>query len=501
MLSNRAASTVLSTSNLGSSAKSVTATAAATATATIGPPMPLSNEHLYSTLYGRELELMRKIYKGENRDHLVENPLMHSSHQQHNQDAMLMKNAVYPMNYTNSVVSHFGVGQYHHALSPSRTSPKLHHPEEIMSPDNVRMIKQEEKPMHFNSPSSNYPGYGVTSMTTPTSILSNLPNPIARKFDPETIHKQMYDDRKFLNAGGFIGKDHHHQQPQQHQRHHHHNDHSDLNYNLYGDIMSAANNNNVVINNFLHLQSEHDKQSHRHQQHHNTTKHNNTGQLIGSESNNHFYNINEYESNDSKRQLHQSSHQLFPQNQFSINNTPKDNGGVNNPTSLTERSTINTTTSELNNACSHSDNNNNNNNNNSNSNSNNDNAKNVRLTSKFSGASNANENSFENPCRPAKMCAKSIKSEGTSKINPTKVNNATNSLSHSKCDGNETTNDFMLHIRVKEQKHRMKISNGGRMAQQMDFDETSNSCSSPRNCNESASNCNNDDEGDEFMNL
>lgn len=478
MLSNRSANTMISPSGLGATATNV----APTAPGSMPHQGPISNEHLYSTLYGRELELMRKIYKGDSRDHLVENPLMHSPHQQHNPDPMIMKNAGYSMNYPNPASQlPFGVGlansQYHHALSPSRTSPKIHHPDQIMSPDNTRMIKQEEKPVLFNSPPSGYTGYGASSMSPTSSILGNMGNPLARKFDTETLHKHLYEDRKLQMNAGFPNKDHH--------------DHG-YGDNIYADVMTASNNN---VNNFMHLQQEHEKQNQRQQHQQNTTKHNNNNnnnnsQLIGTESNNHFYNISEYESND-KRQQHHSSHQLFQQNQFSINNTLKDNGGVNTTTGSTEKSPINNA-SKLNNACSHSDSNNNN------SNSNNDNAKNVRMTAKFSAASNANENAFENPCRSAKMCTKSIKSDATSKINPNKVNNsnnATNLLSHSKC-GNETTNDFMLHIRAKEPKQ--LLNTNGRMAQQMDFDETSNSCDSPGN--EDAGTYN-DDEGDEFMNL
>lgn len=497
LLSNRSASTMLSPSNLAATANAAAAAAAAVVAAGSMPThQPISNEHLYSTLYGRELELMRKIYKGDNRDHLVESPLMQSPHQQqHTPDAT--RNAGYPMNYPNA---QFGVGvpnsPYHHAMSPSRTPPKVHHPDQIMSPDNARMIKQEEKPVVYHSPPSGYP-YGAPSMS-PTSILSNMAHPMARKFDPEILagmsahHKQMYEDRKLHLNAAYPNKDH-----------------MDPSYgdNMYADVMNAPNSN---VNNFIHLQQEHEKQSHQRQQQQqqpNTTKHNNTGQLIGSESNSHFYNISDYESND-KRQQHHSSHQLFQQNQFSINNTPKDNGGGLNMTGLTEKSPINNATSKLNNACSHSDSNNNNNNN-----SNNDNAKNVRMAAKFSAAnsSNANENApFESaPCRSAKMGPKSIKSDGTSKINAGKVNNsnsATNLLSHSKCP-NETANDFMLHIRVKEQKQlqqqqqqqqQMQNANGRMTSQRMDFDETSNSCESPGN--EDASTYN-DDEGDEFMNL
>ncbi|XP_055306686.1 putative uncharacterized protein DDB_G0279653 [Sitodiplosis mosellana] len=482
--------------------------------------MPLSNEHLYSQLYGRDLELMRKIYKGENRDHLVENPLMHSPHQPHNPDAMIMKNTGYPMNYPNAGTQ-FGLqsnSQYHHALSPSRTPPKMHHPEQIMSPDNTRMIKQEEKSVLFNSPPptpSSYSGYGAASMS-PTSLLGNQ---ITRKFASDALHKQTYEDRKLHLSASYANKDH--------------LDPTNYSDSIYADVMNASNSN---INNFMHMQHEqHEKQpNQRHQHHHhhhhqNTTKHSNNSQLIGTESNNHFYNISDYESNDKRQQQqhHHSSHQLFQQNQFSINNTtPKDNGGANvniaTTIGLTEKSPINntsssssTSSSKLNTACSHSDSNNNNNNS---SNSNNENnAKNVRMTAKYSAAAatataaaavsnaNASENTFENPCRtPAKMCAKSIKNDGTSKIQPNKVNNsnnATNLLPHSKC-GSEPTNDFMLHIRVKEQKqHQMQQSANGRMPQQMgDFDETtSNSCSTPGN-EDTATNYN-DDEGDEFMNL
>lgn len=478
LLSNRTASTMLSPQ----SALAQTSTAAHS---------PMSNEHLYSTLYGRELELMRKIYKGENRDHLVENPMMQSPHhqQQHNADALLIKNAGYPLNYSNP---QFGIGltgsQYHHALSPPRTPPKMtHHQDPIMSPDNTRMIKQEDKSVLFNSPPSGYGAYGASAMS-PTSILSNMGNPIARKFDADVLasitanQKQLYEDRKMHLNPGFANKEH--------------PDQGGYGENLYADVMNASNSS---VNNFLHLQQEqqHEKQPNQRQ---NTTKHMNNTQLIGTETNSHFYNISDYESND-KRPSHHSSHQLFQQNQFSINNTPKDNSGAN-VTGMTEKSPINNT-SKLNNACSHSDTNNNNNNN-----SNNDNAKNIRMATKFSAASSVNENAFDPTCRPAKMCnTKSIKSDATSKINPSKVNtnnNATNLLPHSKC-GNETTNDFMLHIRVKEQKqqqqqqqHQLQNAPNGRMAQQIEFEETSNSCDSPGN--EDTSNYN-DDEGDEFMNL
>lgn len=540
MLSNRSAANAMlspppppppSALNASSSV-SPAAAAAAAAAAVTGGSMPISNEHLYSTLYGRELELMRKIYKGgENRDHLVENPLIHSPHHQsHNPtDTLLMKNAGYAMNYPNAAAaSQFGGSPYHHALSPSRTPPKVHHTEQILSPDTGRLIKQEEKSMHFNSSPNNYPGYGASSMS-PTTILNNMTNP--RKFDGDVMHKQMYDDRKLHAA--FANKDHHH-----HLHHHQH----DQNYgdNMYTDVMNASNNNN-----FMHLQQQqHEKQRQHHQS--NTTKHNNNSQLIGTETNNHFYNISDYgdsthpDKRQQQQQHHHSSHQLFQQNQFSINNTPKDNNssGVNIATN--EKKSINNT-SKLNNACSHTsdsnNNNNSNNNSNSNSNNNNDNAKNVRMTSKFSAASHSHpnhENAFENPsCRTTsttlssssssvsasssssstlitstpKMCTKSIKNidGNTSKINPSKMqtgNNATNLLSspHSKC-GNDTTNDFMLHIRVKEQKQQIQTTNNtnnNRMGQQMDFDETSNSCSNSGD--DDAANYN-DDEGDEFMNL
>lgn len=518
------------------------------------PATSLPNEHLYSSLYGREIELMRKIFKSENRDRLIDNPLLQNAANSVSPDELLLKTAGFPMNYPSQQFAAALSNQHLQQQQRQSTgSPKpRYHDQMLIAAENSLIIKQEPKSMLYQSPNSGE--WQRNPYASPPSSTTTSPRSIgARKFDTDeltaktnhSLLKQLYDDSKLqVNMNFGANKQ---PEPGLHKSHP---------GNIYPGNIYPGNLNASAANfeNLIHLQQqqlqnasidtytkmnngnggpEQLSKSEPHPPAASPYASSNSNNLLHGNDSHHHHHPQFANPNFNIHHQQQSPHQLHQQNHFLINNKLS-NGG--NPNTVDN----NPNASTLNNVSNHSDSNNN-----SNSiGSVNSKIKNARLNdygagnsiSTTSNSKNAtmngpNVNNNNNEANEFNL-NKSIKSDAlmsdlsamvTSKnnisnnnlspsTNPsgggnTNSNSAstnTNLLMLTKC-ANETTNEFLLHNSMNDGQHHHHRRTTTNTANQISFDgDDDKSRTSSKSIDEDDhNNVNSDEEDDqdEFMNL